>query len=157
MSTGRTVVITVELLAVSIWVGSLVCLALVSAVARRELDPASRVVLFRGIGRIYATVGTGALLVAIAAGAALAWPFDDLGSTGVAVLVLAGVLVLVTAAGMAQARAMTVRRRLALAAPQDERAAEAVRRGGAVAGALRGSIALVTLVILVLVADLLAQ
>jgi hypothetical protein len=157
MSTGRTVLIAVELLATSIWVGSLVCLALVSGVARRELDAASRVALFRGIGRIYGVVGTGALVVAIGAGVALAWPLDDLDSTGVAVLVLAGILVLVTAAGMAQARAMTVRRRRAIAAPQDEHAARAVRRGGKVAGALRGSIALVTLAMLVLSADLLKQ
>ena len=43
MITGRTVLIALELLAASTWVGSLVCLALVARVARRALDEACRV------------------------------------------------------------------------------------------------------------------
>jgi hypothetical protein len=72
MVTGRTVLLAVEMLATSIWVGSLACLALVSNVARHVLDQQSRVALFRGIGRVYGIVGTGALVVAIAAGVAIA-------------------------------------------------------------------------------------
>jgi hypothetical protein len=152
---GRTILIAVEMLAVSIWVGSLVCLVLVSSVASRELDAASRVALFRGIGRLYGIVGTAALVVAIAGGVVLARPVSDLGRTGLAVLVVAGVLVLVTMAGMVQARRMTVRRRRSIEMPEDERSARAVRRGAAFAGVLRGSIALLTLVTLLLGADLL--
>jgi hypothetical protein len=60
----RTVLIAVEMLAASTRVGSLVCLALVSSVAREVIDPTSRIELFRGIGRLYGIVGTGALIVA---------------------------------------------------------------------------------------------
>jgi len=155
MITGRTVVIAIEMIAVSIWVGSLVCLALVAKVAREELDEPSRVALFRRIGRLYGVIGTGSLVVAIGAGVAIAWPLSDVGSAGVAVLLLTGVLVLLTAAGMMQARRMTLRRRRAIERPDDELAARTVRRGAAFAGALRGSMALLTLVILLLGAHVL--
>ena len=155
MFTGRTVVIAIEMLAVSIWVGSLVCLALVAKVAREELDEPSRVALFRRIGRLYGVIGTGSLVVAIGAGVAIAWPLSHVGATGVAVFVLSGVLVLLTGAGMMQARRMTVRRRQAIESPDDELAARTVRRGAAFAGALRGSMALLTLVILLLGAHVL--
>jgi hypothetical protein len=153
--TGRGLLIAVEMLAVSIWVGSLVCLMLVSRVASRELDAASRVALFRGVGRLYGVVGTGALVVAIVAGVMLAPPLSDVGRTGTAVLAVTGVLVVMTAAGMFQARRMTVWRRRAIGMPEDERSVRKVRRGAALAGVLRGSIALLTLVILLLIADLL--
>jgi hypothetical protein len=149
--------IAIEMLAVSIWVGSLVCLALVANVARAELDERSRVALFRRIGRLYGVVGTCSLLVAIGAGVAIAWPLSDLGSAGAAAFVLTGVLVLLTGAGMMQARRMTVRRRRAIETPDDELAARSVRRGAAFAGALRGSMALLTLVILLLGAHVLDQ
>jgi hypothetical protein len=66
-------------------------------------------------------------------------------------------LVSVTAAGMAQAQQMTLRRRRALAAPQDPAAAKAVQRGAALADALRGAIGGVTLTIIVLGAHVLAH
>jgi hypothetical protein len=157
MDTGRTALIAIEMLAVSIWVGSLVCLALVAKVARDELNERSRVALFRRIGRLYGVIGTCSLVVAIGAGVTIAWPLSQVGRTGIAVFVLTGVLVLVTGAGMVQARRMTVRRRLAIEKPDDELVASAVRRGAEVAELLRGSIALLTLVILMLGADMLAR
>jgi hypothetical protein len=150
MDAGRTALIALEMLAVSIWVGSLVCLALVAKVAREELDEASRVALFRRIGRLYGVIGTGSLVVAIGAGMAIAWPLSHVGHAGAAIVVLTGALALFTGTGMVQARRMTVRRRRAIEKPEDEHAASAVRRGAALAGALRGSIALLTLVILLL-------
>lgn len=48
----------VDLVAASIWVGSLVCLAVVTAAARRVLDAPSQVTLFRAVGRRYGLVGT---------------------------------------------------------------------------------------------------
>jgi hypothetical protein len=152
---GRTALIAIEMLAVSIWVGSLVCLALVAKVAREELDEAGRVALFRRIGRLYGVIGTGSLAVAIGAGVAIAWPLSHLGNAGAAIVVLTGVLVLATGSGIVQARRMTVRRRRAIETPEDEHAARTVRRGAALAGALRGSIALLTLVILLLGAHVL--
>jgi hypothetical protein len=153
---GRTVLITIELLAASIWVGSLVCLAIVAAEAGRALDAGDRVVLFRGIGRRYAIVGTGSLLVAIGAGAAIAGAPSGWSGVTTAALVSAGVLVLLTATGMAQARRMTVSRRRAAVAPDDARAARDVRRGAAMAGALRGTMAVVTVAIVAMVAHQLA-
>jgi hypothetical protein len=154
---GRTSLITIEMLAVSVWVGSLVCLAIVAKVARDELDEVSRVTLFRRIGRVYGVIGTGSLLVAIGVGTAIAWPLSQLGNAGSAMVVLTATLVLLTAAGLVQARRMTVRRRLAISAPDDEHAVGAVRRGAVLAGALRGSMALLTLATLVLGAHVLSR
>lgn len=150
MSTGRTVLIAIEMLAASVWVGSLVCLALVAGVARRVLDGPSRVALFRGIGRSYGRVGTGALLVAIAAGVAIAGRPSHWATTITVAIILSGVLVALTFVGMAQARRMTLQRQRALGAPHDASIATTIGRGAAVAGALRGSIALLSLVILAL-------
>jgi hypothetical protein len=111
------------------------------------------VVLFRAIGRRYGIVGTAALLAAIGCGLALAWPPSTWSNTIDATVALSGALVLLTGAGMAQARAMTALRRRAVTAPDDRAAAEAVRRGRIVAGALRGTMALVTLAVLVLAAQ----
>jgi hypothetical protein len=149
----NTPLVTVELLAACIWVGSLVCLALVTSTARRVLDAPSQVAFFRAIGRRYGIVGTGALLVAIGAGLALSWPPSTWSSTIDAAVALSGALVLVTGAGMAQARAMTKLRRRSASSPGDLGAADAVRRGRLLAGALRSVMALMTLGVLVLAAQ----
>jgi hypothetical protein len=151
----RTAVITIGILAASVWIGSLVCLAAVSAVARRELSGSARVTLFRGIGRLYRVLGTTSLLVSIAVGVVLAWPLDEMSRTVSALFVLSGVLVIVTAAGMAQARRMTLARQRLLARPDDDALAATVRRGATRAGVLRGAIGAVTLVIVVLGAGVL--
>jgi uncharacterized membrane protein len=153
---GRTALITIELLAASIWIGSIVCLAIVAAEAGRALDAADRVVLFRGVGRRYAVVGTASLLVAIGAGAAVAGQPSDWSALTTASLASACGLVLLTAAGMAQARRMTIARRRANAAPHDDQATSAVRRGATMAAVLRGAMAVVTLAVVVLVAHELA-
>ena len=148
-----TPLVAVELIAACIWVGSLVCLALVANVARKVLDGPSQVTFFRAIGRRYGIVGSASLLVAIGAGVALAWPPSSWSGTIDAAVALAGVLVLAAAVGMAQARAMTIRRRRAMSTPEDHDAGRAVRRGRLLAGALRGLMALVTLAIVVLAAQ----
>ena len=149
----RTVLLVVGTLAASIWIGSLVCLALVARVARRALDGRSFVVLFREVGRLYRVVGTVSLIVAIVVGLALAWPISAAG-LDLAILVSSALLVVVTIAGMMQARRMTIRRLHALHDPRDQVAADEVRRGAAVAGLLRGLIGLSTLAIVVLGAGL---
>lgn len=128
------------------------CLALVTSAARTVLDAASQVALFRAIGRRYGIVGTAALLVAIECGLALAWRPSTWSNTIDAAVALSGVLVLFTAAGMAQARAMTALRRRAVTAPDDRAAVDAIRRGRLLAGALRATMALVTLAVLALAA-----
>lgn len=144
--------VAIELIAACIWVGSLVCLAIVANVARSVLEGPSQVAFFRALGRRYGIVGTASLLVAIGAGLALAWPPSSWSNIIDAAVALAGLLVLLTGAGMAQARAMGSIRRRAMSSPDDEGAGRAVRRGQILAGALRGTMALVTLAIVVLAA-----
>ncbi len=154
---GRTLLITVELLAASIWSGSMVCLVVVSSIAKQALEPPARVQLFRGIGRAYGVGGTVSLLTAIILGLVLAGkPSNWTGTTEVAV-VLAVVLVALTATGMAQARRMTVARRRSIASPDDAEATDAVRRGARTAGVLRSLMGVATLAIVVLVAHDLAR
>jgi hypothetical protein len=148
-----TPLVGLELLAACVWVGSLVCLALVASSARKVLNGPSQVALFRAIGRRYGIVGTAALLVAIGCGLALAWPPSTWSGTIDAAVVLSGVLVLATIAGMTQARTMSGLRRRAVSAPGDIAAAEALRRGRTLAGALRGTMAALTLSVLVLAAQ----
>ncbi len=155
MTVVRTVLITVGILGASVWIGSLVCLAAVSAVARRELTGSARVTLFRGVGRLYRIIGTTSLLTSIAVGVVLAWPVPEAGTTVAVLFALSMVLLVLTVAGMAQARRMTVARQRLLARPNDRSIAETVRRGASLAGILRGGIAALTLVIVVIGAGLL--
>ena len=145
--------VAVELLAACIWVGSLVCLAVVANTARRVLDGPSQVTFFRMIGRRYAILGTGALVVAIGAGVALAWPPSSWSGTVDAAVALSGVLVLLTGAGMVQARAMTKLRRRAMSSGGDDASANALHRGRLLAGSLRSLMALLTLGVLLLAAQ----
>ena len=145
-------IVTVEILAASVWIGSLVCLAVVSRVARAELDAPARAVLFRAVGRRYAVVGTGSLLVAIGDGLAMAWPPAQWSATVDSAVALAGFLVLATAAGMAQARTMGTLQRRAVRTAADPVARRALRRGRKVATALRLAMAGATLAVVVLAA-----
>jgi len=157
MLATSTPLVALELLAASVWVGSLVCLALVTNSARKVLDGPSQVAFFRSIGRHYGVVGTVALLVAIGCGLALAWPPSTWSATTEAAVALSGVLVLATTAGMVQARAMTALRRRVMGAPRDVAAADALRRGRTLAGALRGTMAALTLCVLVLAAQVISH
>jgi hypothetical protein len=154
---ARTPLAAVELIAACIWVGSLVCLAVVANAARDALDRQSQVALFRSLGRRYGVLGSASLLVAIGAGLALAWPPSSWTATIDAAVALAGLLLLATVAGMAQARAMTATRQRALRYRGDAAAEREVNRGRVVAAALRGTMAVITLAIVVLVAQVLTR
>lgn len=156
MFIGRMLLLAVVMVAGSVWVGSLVSLVVVSSVARRELDARSRVVLFRGVGRSYQYLGTGSLLVCVAAGLVLAWPLSQVDGRLAALFLLSGVLLAVSVAGMVQAKRMTVRRRGALERPEDAQALLAVRHGAVAATVLRAVIGSVTLVMVLIGAHLLA-
>jgi|GEM_PF-671419 len=121
MLTTNTPLVALELVAASIWVGSLVCLAVVTAAARRVLDTPSQATLFRAVGRRYGPVGPTALLVAIGAGLALSWPPSAWSSITDSAVALAGLLVIASAADIAQARAMTRRRRQVASRPRGPR------------------------------------
>lgn len=157
MLTTSTPLVAVELVAASIWVGSLVCLAVVTAAARRVLDTPSQVALFRAVGRRYGLVGTTALLVAIGTGLALSWPPAAWSPITDWAVALAGLLVIASGVGMAQARAMTRLRRQATSAPEDQGLAVTVRRGRLLANMLRGLMAAVTLAIVVLAAQIITH
>ena len=156
MTTGAPVV-ALEILSASVWIGSLVCLAVVSRAARTVLDGPAQVAFFRAVGRRYAIVGTGSLLVAIVTGLAMSWPPPTWSATIDTAVALAGLLVVATAAGMAQARAMATLRRRAMSSPADRAARAAARHGRQVATALRLLMAADTLAIVVLAAMALSR
>jgi uncharacterized membrane protein len=149
--------VAVELLTASIWVGGMVCIAIVAKSARDALDESSQVALFRSVGRRYGIVGTASLLIAIAAGLGLAWPPPSWSRIICAAVILAGILVVATVIGMMQARAMTALRRKVIANPEDNSAADALQRGRLLANGIRGLMALLTLAIVLLAAIALAQ
>ncbi|MGH2717211.1 MAG: hypothetical protein ACRDJU_01355 [Actinomycetota bacterium] len=149
--------IGVEWLASSVWIGSLVCLALVASAARASLTPDARVALFRSLGRRYGIVGNGALALAIAVGLAMAGPPSSWSGLGDAAVVLTAALVVLTAAGVRQAQAMTRLRRRFLGNPTDEVLAGQVHRGGTVAAGLRGLIAAFTLAVVAVVARIIGS
>lgn len=140
--------VTIFVLAASVWVGGLVTL-LVVARATRTLSASDRVRTFRAIGRAYGPIGAGALAISLALGMVLTWnePRDLL--LTVTAVVAAG-LVVVTAVGVVQARAMTRLRRDALDDPADAPLAARVRRGARRAGVSRASIGVLTLLLVVL-------
>jgi hypothetical protein len=154
MLPGRTVLLAAAMLAASVWVGSLVCLAIVSSAASKVLDSGARVALFRRVGRVHGAVGSGCLAFAIVAGVAIFWPLSEAPPGGIAVLAMALALLLLTAAGMAQARRMSAIRQRHLESPHDQDAARRIQQGARLADLMRGSIAIITLAIIVLVAHL---
>jgi len=155
MLAPRTTLIALELLVGSVWVGSLVCLALVSNAARHTLEPSSRVALFRRVGRAYGVIGSASLLLGICGGIALAWPPSQFGGVVTAALGLSVVLAGITILGMLQARRMTSLRLRKIESPGDPMVQAELRRRAARAGALRGAMALLTLVVVFLTASVL--
>ncbi|HEY0318881.1 MAG TPA: DUF4149 domain-containing protein [Solirubrobacterales bacterium] len=146
---ASTPLIALQALSASVWVGGLVAIFVVARVAAATLDPPTRVAFFRSLGRSYGIVGSVALLVALATGALLlrGHPWDGL---LVATAVVAGALLVTTVVGMAQARAMTRLRRQALTGAGGVALDPRIRRGAALAAALRGAIALLTVTLVVL-------
>jgi uncharacterized membrane protein len=152
MATQNAVLVGIELLAASVWIGSLVCLVVVANAARSSLEPSTQVAFFRALGRRYGTVGNLALATAIGVGLALLWPPSAWGRLEDAAVALSGLLVLITGLGIAQARSMTRLRRRLLDEPRNHEVEVRVRRGAKNALALRGAIAGVSLAILSVVA-----
>lgn len=146
---AHAAVLTVFTLASCIWIGGYVAIAVVARAATRTLNPGQRVDFFRALGRSYLRVGLPALVVALGTGAVLLDGHDWDGPV-IAAVVVAACLVLSLVWGVVQARRMTRRRAAALAAPQDSRAAEDVRRGARGATALRAVIGLLSVALVVL-------
>ncbi len=143
------VLVFIHLLAAAVWVGGFVAIVVVVRAARESLEPDQRVAFFRALGRGYGIVGGIALLVALATGAVLLAGRDggwDAAATVAAVLGAA--IVLATAAGVRQARAMTRLRQAALAAPGDESLARRIDRDSRRAAVLRAGIGILTIALL---------
>jgi hypothetical protein len=136
-----TLLVFVELLASSIWVGGLVAIAVAAHSARAELGPTVQIAFFRTLGRSYLRIGGGALLVSLACGFALLlhgpWSTEK-----TLAIVVAALLVLATAAGVFQAKALSRLRLATLSARTAPRVARSARR----ANLLRGTIGLLTVV-----------
>lgn len=147
--------IGILIVSASIWIGSLVCLMVVSRAARSSLDPPARVAFFRSLGRQYGIVGDGALAVTVGVGLAMLWPPSSWGRLEDTAVALTGAVVVATAAGIRQARAMTRLRRRSVEAPGDTATADRVRRGARAAIVLRGLIAVLTFAAVAVVACIL--
>jgi hypothetical protein len=148
---AQALLVFVALLAASVWIGGLVAIAVVARIARTQLAPTDQVTFFRTLGRDYAKVGTSALVVALACGAALLAQHgaDD---TGRWIAVALGALVVVASlGGMRQARAMTRLRREGLGNPG---LAAQIHDGARRALAWRGAIAGLSLALLAIAAVL---
>ncbi len=144
--TTTTVLAGLLIFGTSVWIGGLIAIAVVARVASATLEPAARVAFFRSLGRSYGVVGTVALVLAYGTGAALVSGRSWTGAP-IAAVVLAAVLAATLAVGVAQARRMT-RLRSGLLDTNDGAAAAEVRRGAGRAGALRATIALLSLALL---------
>ena len=142
-----------HLLAVSVWVGGFVTIAVVTRVVRRELPMPAQVAFFRLLGRGYAIVGGLALGVALSTGGALLSRRGWDTWSAVAVL-LALALVLATGAGVVQARGMARLRQRAAREPQDPVLTAHVERNARRALVLRGLIGALTVALLALGAAL---
>lgn len=136
-------------LAAAVWIGGFATLIVVTRATTRTLAPDTRITFFTALGRSYGLVAGIALVVASAIGAVLLFsqPWTVLST---AIVVTGVVLVCATVVGVIQARGMTRNRRRSLADPDDCRLLRRVRRGALIAGALRGSIVLLSLVLLAL-------
>lgn len=141
--------VAVLVLATAVWIGGLVAIFVVARVAHATLGAAERVAFFHRLGRAYGLVGGIALVMGLASGAVLASRHPWGGQLAASTVVAAG-LVAATAAGVAQARRMTVLRRSALQHPGNAPMAARVRRGARGAAALRAAIAALSLTLLAL-------
>ena len=142
-----------HLLAVSVWVGGLVTVVVVTRVVRSELPMPAQVAFFRSLGRGYGVVGGLALGVALLTGGALlsrrGW--DEWAAVAV---VLAVALLLATWAGVVQARDMTRLRQRAVREPRDAVLTARIERNARRALLLRALIGALTVAMLALGAAL---
>lgn len=132
----------------AVWIGGFVSLIIISRSTKKALTTSQRVAVFRELGRRYLKVaGVAFVLVVIPGGVLLASRPAD-GYT-LAVLIVALLLIVVTAVAVKQARQMSRMRRAAVTRPDDADAA-ALQRGTQVASALRASLGVCSLALFVL-------
>lgn len=142
----HNVVLTFLFIAASIWTGGYVTIAVVARASTLALEPASRIALFRQLGRTYLKVGVPALIVSYATGGLLLLEhgWDALVMTAVMAAIL---LALVLAIAVGQARRMTRLRSNTTANPRDD---ARIRNQAVTATALRAVIGVLTLLLIIL-------
>lgn len=153
VATASPVLVLVALLSTCVWIGGITTIVVVVRVTGRALDASTRVAFFRDLGRTYLRVGAPALVVMLASGAGLlaSRPWDGGSAAALAVGVA---LVLVTAAGVVQARAMTRLRARAVDAPEDATITQQVADRARQAALLRVGISVLSLALVVVAAFL---
>ena len=147
--TLQAVLLVVLIIATSIWVGGYIAIAVVARAATATLTPDARIAFFRSLGRLYFWVGTPALVVALAVGAVLARNADH-GALLTTAVVVAVVLLVSFAIAVVQSRRVTRLRRALVASPDDTALAARVRSGARAAGALRGVLGILSVVLVVI-------
>lgn len=148
MSAVQTLLVTVLVLATSVWLGGYTAIAVVAHTTSRTLEAQHRVDFFRALGRTFLPIGGTALVLAYASGLALILR-DEWTPTATAAVVVAVLLVVVLAVAVRQARALT---RLRSAALTESEASLPRRISGRAraAGWLRAVIGLLSVVLVVL-------
>lgn len=138
----HTLLVFVELLAASVWIGGFVAIGVASRVARAQLGPSARIAFFRALGTSYLRVGGAALVVALLVGAGLLARGEW--GPGKSVTVAIGIaLVVVTVVAIRQARSITRLRMVALAGATD--AVVVADRRSRAATYLRATLGLLTI------------
>lgn len=147
--TVGAVLLSVLVLATSIWVGGYVAIVVVARSASASLEPGARVAFFRTLGRGYLWVGFPALLIALVTGGVLV---RDHAWDGLLVTTVVVTTVLLASFGVAvvQARRMGRLRRNLLDDPDNGRLRQQVRRGARAAGSLRAVLGLLSIALVVL-------
>lgn len=152
-ASASPVLVFLALLAGGVWVGGFVAIAVVTRIARAQLERQAQVSFFRALGRTYGIVGGSALAVAlVSSGALLAGRSWD--GTALAAVLIAVALVLATAAGVVQARGMTRLRQRATARKADPGLEAQVRRGAVRAAVLRATIGALSVALIAVAAAL---
>lgn len=145
------VLAAVLIVAAGVWIGGYAAVIVVSVISAKTLDGPARVRFFRMLGSAYLKFTGPALLVAYAVG----WSFlTRLTWTGGSTRLAVGsaLLLIVLAAGVAQARNMTRLRRRAFAEPANDALGQAIRRRARAATILRALIGILSLWLVIEVA-----
>lgn len=147
--TAEAVVLAVLILATSVWIGGYVALIVVARVATATLDPRSRAMFFRTLGRRFFWVSVPALAIALVTGGVLARNTTQDGLL-TAIIAIVAVLLVSFAIAVVQARRMTRLRRRLLEQSTDKMLQARVARGARAASALRASLGLLGVTLIVL-------
>ena len=153
MSAVQTVLVTILILATSVWVGGYAAIVVVARTTTKTLEKSQRVDFFRAFGRTFLPVGGTALTLVYLCGAVLI-SMAGWSATAFVALAVAVLLLVVLALGVRQARGLTRMRAAALDADAPAGLSGRIAARARWANALRGLIGVLSLVLVVLGAAL---